>query len=213
MILTDEEILIAIDKGEIVISPYDKLCLGTNSYDVHLSKYLATYKDEVLDARKHNEIDHFEIERSLDNDIYVFRGVVTDAVKINEQQSFNFTDDVRDINTDVIYYRLKVIGKSGAIKYSNIVVIRTGSLKTPVTVMPNPVKDYVTMQFFVEKETKVTVSLVSETGKTVLVQNYSAVKGNNTIMIKNLTAYGAGLYSLQLVINNEVIARKLLIVK
>jgi uncharacterized repeat protein (TIGR01451 family) len=159
------------------------------------------------------EIDHFEIERSLDNDIYVFRGVVTDAVKINEQQSFNFTDDVRDINTDVIYYRLKVIGKSGAIKYSNIVVIRTGSLKTPVTVMPNPVKDYVTMQFFVDKETKVTLRLVSEMGKTVLVQNYSAVKGNNTIMIKNLTAYGAGLYSLQLVINNEVIARKLLIVK
>jgi dCTP deaminase len=61
MILTDEEILIAIDKGEIVISPYDNTCLGTNSYDVHLSKYLATYKDEVLDARKHNEINHFEI--------------------------------------------------------------------------------------------------------------------------------------------------------
>ena len=37
--------------------------------------------------------------------------------------------------------------------------------------MPNPAKDYVTMQFFVEKETKVTVSLVSEIGKTVLVQN------------------------------------------
>jgi dCTP deaminase len=61
MILTDEEILTAIDKGEIVISPYDKSCLGTNSYDVHLSKYLATYKDEILDARKHNEINHFEI--------------------------------------------------------------------------------------------------------------------------------------------------------
>jgi dCTP deaminase len=61
MILTDEEILIAIDKGEIVISPYDNTCLGTNSYDVHLSKYLATYKDEILDARKHNEINHFEI--------------------------------------------------------------------------------------------------------------------------------------------------------
>jgi Secretion system C-terminal sorting domain len=159
------------------------------------------------------EIDHFEIEQSLDNNIYSFRGAVTDAVKINEQQSFNFTDDVKDINTDVIYYRLKVVGKSGAIKYSNIVVIRTGPVKTPVTVMPNPVKDYVTMQFFVEKDTKVTVRLVSETGKTVLVQNYSAVKGNNTIMIKNLTSFGTGLYTLQLLINNEVIVRKLVIAK
>ena len=61
MILTDKEILAAIDKGEILITPYDAECLGTNSYDVHLSKYLATYKDEVLDAKKHNEINHFEI--------------------------------------------------------------------------------------------------------------------------------------------------------
>jgi dCTP deaminase len=61
MILTDKEILAAIANKEIVIEPYDEACLGTNSYDVHLSKFLATYKDEILDARKHNEIQHFEI--------------------------------------------------------------------------------------------------------------------------------------------------------
>ena len=61
MILTDIEISAAIERGEIVISPFDPSCLGTNSYDVHLSQYLATYKDEVLDARKHNEVHHFEI--------------------------------------------------------------------------------------------------------------------------------------------------------
>lgn len=61
MILTDKEILAAINRGEILISPFDASCLGTNSYDVHLSKYLATYVDEVLDARQHNAIQHFEI--------------------------------------------------------------------------------------------------------------------------------------------------------
>lgn len=61
MILTDKKILAEIEKGTIVIEPYDVSCLGTNSYDVHLSKYLATYKDDVLDAKKHNEINHFEI--------------------------------------------------------------------------------------------------------------------------------------------------------
>ncbi len=35
--------------------------MGSNSYDVHLSKHLATYKDKTLDAKKHNEINHFEI--------------------------------------------------------------------------------------------------------------------------------------------------------
>ncbi len=61
MILSDIRILEEIEKGSIVIEPFDRSCLGTNSYDVHLGKYLAKYKDGILDARKHNEIEHFEI--------------------------------------------------------------------------------------------------------------------------------------------------------
>ena len=61
MILTDIEILKEIEKGTILIEPYNPEKLGTNSYDVHLGKHLATYRDKVLDAKKHNEIDHFDI--------------------------------------------------------------------------------------------------------------------------------------------------------
>ena len=61
MILSDKRILEEIEKQTIKIVPYQRECLGSNSYDVHLGKYLATYKDAVLDAKKHNEIDHFEI--------------------------------------------------------------------------------------------------------------------------------------------------------
>lgn len=61
MILTDKEILEEIGRGNILIEPFDQKNLGSNSYDVHLGRYLATYKDEVLDAKKHNKIDHFEI--------------------------------------------------------------------------------------------------------------------------------------------------------
>ncbi len=61
MILSDKKILDGIENGEIVIEPFDRSCLGTNSYDVHLGRWLATYKDPILDARKHNTIEHFEI--------------------------------------------------------------------------------------------------------------------------------------------------------
>lgn len=61
MILTDYQILEEIEKGSILIEPFRPECLGTNSYDVHLGRYLATYKDRVLDARVHNKIEHFEI--------------------------------------------------------------------------------------------------------------------------------------------------------
>src|ERR1700761_3813458 len=61
MILSDSRILEEIEKGTIVIEPYDRKNLGSNSYDVHLGKYLAMYNDTMLDARKHNTITHFEI--------------------------------------------------------------------------------------------------------------------------------------------------------
>ena len=61
MILSDTEILSQIEKGTIVITPYERKCLGSNSYDVHLGKHLATYTADILDARTHNEVEHFEI--------------------------------------------------------------------------------------------------------------------------------------------------------
>ena len=61
MILSDERILQEIEKGTIKIEPYNRECLGSNSYDVHLGHWLATYKDHLLDAKKHNKIETFEI--------------------------------------------------------------------------------------------------------------------------------------------------------
>jgi dCTP deaminase len=61
MILSDLRILEEIEKGTILIRPYGREYLGSNSYDVHLGKWLAKYRDEVIDARKHNLVDYFEI--------------------------------------------------------------------------------------------------------------------------------------------------------
>ncbi|GIV50148.1 MAG: dCTP deaminase [Candidatus Kapaibacterium sp.] len=61
MILSDTEILRHIEQGTIVIEPFRRECLGTNSYDVHLGKTLAVYRDALLDARRHNPVDYIEI--------------------------------------------------------------------------------------------------------------------------------------------------------
>ncbi len=61
MVLTDTQILAAIESGDIVITPFDPASLGTNSYDVHLSPHFAIYEEEELDAKLHNTIEHFDI--------------------------------------------------------------------------------------------------------------------------------------------------------
>lgn len=61
MILSDQTILEEIEKGSILIEPFRRECLGSNSYDVHLSKHLAVYRNRELDVRRHNEIEEFII--------------------------------------------------------------------------------------------------------------------------------------------------------
>jgi len=61
MILSDASILAAIENGDIVIEPFRPESLGSNSYDVRLGKYLAVYKDRVLDARQHNRVEELVI--------------------------------------------------------------------------------------------------------------------------------------------------------
>ncbi|HEY9586068.1 MAG TPA: dCTP deaminase [Candidatus Paceibacterota bacterium] len=64
MILSDKQILKEMRQGNIVIEPFDRKNLGSNSYDVHLDEWMAAYNDKILDARKHNKIRYFKIPRS-----------------------------------------------------------------------------------------------------------------------------------------------------
>lgn len=90
MILSDKRILEEIEKGTIVIEPFVRECLGTNSYDVHLGKHLATYTDSELDAKKHNEITHFEIpnEGFLLQPGVLYLGVTEEYTETHEQVPF-----------------------------------------------------------------------------------------------------------------------------
>jgi len=61
MILSDQKILAEIKKGAIVIEPFDPRYLGSNSYDVHLGKWLSLYRHEVLDCKTQNPVEYLEI--------------------------------------------------------------------------------------------------------------------------------------------------------
>lgn len=64
MILSDSAILEAIEKEKIKIKPFSMDKLGSNSYDVSLSKHLAVYTfglNKEIDAKADNDLYRFEI--------------------------------------------------------------------------------------------------------------------------------------------------------
>ncbi len=159
------------------------------------------------------EIDHFDIERSLNNQIYIKTGTVKQQVKLNEPQNFNFTDDIRSITNDIIFYRLKVIGVKGEIKFSNVLVVRRDVLKTAVTIVPNPAGEYVSLRFFAGKESLATLRLINDLGEVVLQQNKKVLKGNNAVQLSGLSKFSNGVYTMQVLLNDEIISEKLILAK
>ena len=63
MILSDRQILAEMKLGTIVIRPFKRKYLGSNSYDVHLGEWLAMYDEEILDSKKHNNVHFFRIPK------------------------------------------------------------------------------------------------------------------------------------------------------
>lgn len=62
MVLTDSDILQAIKHDNIVIKPFDRSRLGSNSYDLTLSEHLANYDFSVtLDCATDNKLVRFQI--------------------------------------------------------------------------------------------------------------------------------------------------------
>ncbi len=159
------------------------------------------------------ELDHFEVERSIDNITFIKTGIVNKAIRLNTIEDLAFTDDIANVNSEIIYYRIKVISKTGEVQYSNILVIRKQLNKSALTIVPNPATDNVSIAFFTVKESVVKIRLIDENGKLVLVKNQKVAKGNNIIQLTGLDKYSSGIYIIQVYVNNEVVSQKLVLIK
>ncbi len=156
-------------------------------------------------------LNRFEIERSTDNMIFEKVATVSGNISLNELHNFTANDDISHVNSQLIYYRLKVVASNGQVKFSNVIVIRKNINKTQVSVQPNPAANNTSIHFFAEKESEVTIRLIDAVGKTVLFQKQKVFKGNIAMSLNDLSKFSNAVYSLQLMINNEVITQKLII--
>ena len=156
-------------------------------------------------------INHFEIERSTDNVHFDKVIMLSETVSLNELNNFSTFDNIKNINSSLLFYRLKIIGSNGQIEYSNVILIRNNINKTLFSVQPNPASTNSSIHFNAEREAEVTVRLIDALGKTVLIQKSKATKGNNIISLNNLAKFSNAVYSLQIIMNEEVITQKLII--
>ncbi len=174
---------------------------GTRQYTHALLNWKIITKENV---------DHFELERSINNGPYETTAAIHQDVYLNELQSFSYSDNISGIPSETIMYRIKLVPKSGNAKYSNTYTIHQG-FKQPLFIAPNPARDYVNISFYSDKNTTVAIRLLDNNGKTVLIQKQPVFKGNNVVKLINLNKFTDGLYSIQMQLNGEMTMGKIIL--
>jgi lipoprotein signal peptidase len=152
-------------------------------------------------------VSKYAVERSIDG--INFTSVATLPAKLSTTNGYNFIDGLQNINSKNIYYRLQMIDADGKYKFSAVLKITTtNQINKVVSVSPNPVTDKMNVSISSAIAGTGSLRLINNSGQVVFQQNERLIKGENLIMINKLQYLTAGIYTLQVVIGNEVIVTK-----
>ncbi len=135
---------------------------------------------------------HFAIERSADGshfeEIYRNHEIVTDY----ESRSFKYTD--HSLRTAKVFYRIKQSDKNGSIRFTEIRSLTWKDTDLPV-IFPVPATNYVNIRYTSGEETKIYISIVDQSGRSMQKEKRKVIKGINNIVM-NIQKLSKGNYSL-----------------
>jgi hypothetical protein len=148
----------------------------------------------------------YDIERSINGVDFASVGVKQRQGTGLEKQQYQFADDLSSVNSDVFFYRLKMVDIDGRYNYSNVVMVKKSDIKQGgLLLSPNPVSSngVATVRFQAKTKGFVEFRVVDLSGRVVLKQQATVYDGTNSINIANLNKLQSGTYVLQM-INNDI---------
>lgn len=157
-----------------------------------------------------NEINlsKFELERSTNGSDYETVAVLFANGNSASELNYAYRDNISEVKSSVIYYRLKMVDLDGKSKYSLVRVIRlSNDQQVNVVTFPNPAVNeiHVTVPAIWQMNT-VTYSLYSINGNLVKQQTNNHASQTETINISNLQA---GMYMLKVSGNNQTAVQQI----
>jgi hypothetical protein len=143
------------------------------------------------------QISHFEVERSGNGNHFNKIGTVTSAVPQNTAARFTYQDADPDVNSNIIYYRIKVVSKDGVSKYSNILTVRISAQNNgKLKISPNPASSSVNISFYSALRGTMELQILDMTGKIVLREQRTVESGQNSITLNQLSRLSEGVYTI-----------------
>ena len=195
----------------------DWRCLGyVLSCEIITFKGLLQNQSVKLDwtALCKQEVNYFIVQRSTDRASFNDVGVIAGRPILNEIDFYHGTDDISNVSSDIIYYRLKTIMQNGKTIVSNIISVRRAAKKgITVQIFPNPVRDQLQVSVNTPASVIASILIVDGNGKTIKKFTEKLLPGSNTFLYKEANHLPNGVYYLRLNLHNQIITQKFNILK
>ena len=149
----------------------------------------------------------FEVEYSTDGSNFSNGGqVIANNASVN-----NYQHTLYNYIQPLYYIRLKSVDRGGAFRYSNIVIVTLNDKqKKELTVLPNPVTDNINIKITSDVNTNGGLRVINNLGQVLYIQTNRLVKGDNFITITDINYLTAGVYTLHVLIDTEVLTTKII---
>jgi uncharacterized repeat protein (TIGR01451 family) len=189
------------DATTLVQDNFSALPIQLLSFTGQLNNNTVQLKWKVSDAQN---FERFEIERSVDGRIY---NRIGNVLFNNSIADYSSQDNISTLQSNHIFYRLKLIDADGKFTYSKVIAFNINAAQNNFIVYPNPAKTEMYVSITSNKNENLHLKIVDASGRTVADQQKEIQKGNNIFPV-NTSKLKGGNYVLQFVLNGEVKASK-----
>lgn len=190
---------------------FDSVC---HVLKVNLLNFTATTTagDAVLQWAVSNNAaaENYTLEYSYD--AQTFKQLTTLTANDNtDAASYSFSYPYLLTNAPVVYYRLRITGKKGEVKYSTIIALQLNAKDNAATIFPNPTTGNIWFAVFsAVKETR-TVFLYDAMGKMISSYTINISKGKNIIALKQLSSLPPGTYMVKINSLSNTVTQKIIL--
>ena len=158
----------------------------------------------------------FELERMIDQNWKKIAFIEGHGTTTNES-NYNYIDDIEHITVkDNVSYRLKQIDFNGSYKYSDIVEVNVDFTPKEYELYqnyPNPFNPSTIIKYAVPQESKVQLTIYNTIGEVVSVLvNETQNEGFHEVDF-NASALSNGIYFYRLVANENILIKKMILLK
>ena len=190
-----------------VPSSFDSVTIIFANTCAVLDASITSLKAEVTSSGKHKlnwsasnnqEVDTYELEYSTNNSSF-FPLATLPAGDARGNASFEFEHAAELIFSDIIFYRVKINGKNGAKKYSNVILLRKAKPgKTTGLLYPNPSNGDLWFSYISNKKEIADVLIFNNLGKLVSKTILPINVGENLLKLPGLNGFSKGTYLVRL---------------